>query len=322
MKVHIPNSAFLHNINAFFSTLNTGDPDHLEITSNPRWISVHPLVLSIIGALGKSLEPQKISCKPILAPSGHYLKRMGLFELIGIKPEVKEITESESAGRFIPLTQVKNSDDMDYFLKELVPLLHIQGKPKRVRAIQHIFSELIRNVLEHSESRHGAIVCAQYFKSSNRIAIGVADSGIGLKSSLKKSYPVPNDLEAIKLALTPGVTGTTRKPGGTEQNAGFGLFLIKSIAYAGSDFFAIISGEQMYKLLQRKDTIVRLNGDPFLDRHRITPIPTWNGVAVGVDISLDQTEEFTSLLDRIHEFYSKEVKNRSKNNRHKRPKFI
>lgn len=321
MKIHISNSSFLGNINGFISALDLTDPDKLEITSNPKWISVHPLVIVMIGVLGKSVDPKNISCDKIIARSGHYLKRMKLFEFLGIDPEVIPITEHEPTGRFIPLTQVKNSDDLDKFLKELVPLLHLDSDPERVQAIQHIFSELVRNVLEHSQSPDGAIVCAQYFKKSNRIAIGVADSGRGLKSSLSQSYSIADDLEAIKLALTPGVTGTTRKPGGTAQNAGFGLFLIKSIAFAGSDYFNIISGNKMYKLLQRRGRRMKLQSNPFDDRHSTMDVPFWNGVAVGVDISLSQTDEFSTLLSAIYKFYSGEVKGQ-KIKKYKKPKFV
>ncbi|EKD47873.1 MAG: hypothetical protein ACD_65C00239G0001, partial [uncultured bacterium] len=38
-------------------------------------------------------------------------------------------------------------------------------------------SELVRNVLEHSMSKHGAIVSAQYYKKSNTVRIGIADTG-------------------------------------------------------------------------------------------------------------------------------------------------
>jgi hypothetical protein len=41
-------------------------------------------------------------------------------------------------------------------------------------------------------------------------------------------------------------------------------------------------------------------------------IPSWDGVAVGVNISLDETTEFSSLLDEIYNFYSKEVRGQKK----------
>ncbi len=321
MKLYIPNSAFLGNINTFFSNLDLRESDRLEITTNSKWIAIHPLVLAIIAALGKSVHPKNITCDKINAQSGHYLKRMGLFTFIGIDPVVKEIQEHEPAGRFVPLTCVKNSDDLDIFLKELVPLLHLEENPEQVQSIQHIFSELIRNVIEHSSSPTGAIVCAQYFKKSNKISIGVVDRGIGLKKSLQQYHRVLDDVGAIKLALTPGITGTTARPGGTAQNAGFGLFLIKSIAFVNKDFFNIISGDRMYKLLQRKKENLTLHGDPYADRHTLLEIPHWDGVAVGIDISLNQTIEFTLLLETIHKFYSKEVRGQKKA-KYKKPRFI
>lgn len=320
MEIYIPNSAFLGNINGFLEKIDLSNPESLKITANQKWVSIHPLVLCLIGALGKNIQNKNIHCDTLLAPSAHYLKRMKLFDFIGVTPNIKNITEHEAVGRFIPLTQVKNSNDLDLFLKDLVPLLHFSDNKKHVQSIQHIFSELIRNVIEHSSSSNGAIVCSQYFKKSNKISIGVVDTGIGLKKSLQASYKVEDDKEAIRLALTPGVTGTTSRPGGTAQNAGFGLFLIKSIAFIGGDFFNIISGNQMYKLLQRKNASLKLNGNPFDDRHSMAQVPFWSGVAVGVDISLDKTIQFSSLLDQIYGFYSKEVKGQKKA-RYKKPKF-
>ncbi|HEX9656254.1 MAG TPA: ATP-binding protein, partial [Bacteroidota bacterium] len=286
MKVHIPNSAFLGNINTFLEGIDPEGPNSLQITANPKWISIHPIVLAMIAAMGMSMKPEDISCEEIVAPSGHYLKRMGLFKFLGIDPKVKEIKENEPAGRIIPLERITDSDELDTFLKNLVPLLHLQAEPKHAHAIQHIFSELIRNVLEHSIKKV-AVVCAQYFAKSNKISIGVADTGIGLKKAIGQSHLVDGDLIAIQLALTPGITGTTSKPGGTAQNAGFGLFLIKSIAFVGSNFFVILSGNKMYKLLQRREDKqpTRLIADPLKERHSILDIPYWQGVAVGVDIS-------------------------------------
>lgn len=321
MKVHIPNSAFLGNINTFLSTLDLNNPGEMHITSNPNWLSVHPLVIAMIASIGRQIPAGKIQCDDIVAPSGHYLRRMGLFDFLKISPKVKDIKEHEQSGRLIPLTQIKNSKDLDSFLKELVPLLHLDKEPKHAQAIQHIFSELVRNVLEHSQATDGAIVCAQYFEKSNKIAIGVVDGGVGLKETIGKSYTVKDDMEAIRLSLTPGVTGTTRKPGGTEQNAGFGLFLIKSIAYVNSDFFVIISGNKMYKMLQRNEKKLILRGDPLKDRHTKMDINPWRGVAVGVDISLNQTQEFSSLLDMIWKYYSTDVKGQKKK-RYKKPRFI
>lgn len=321
MKIHLPNSAFLGNIDPFFRAFDSSNPYKLEITANKKWISVHPVVLSMVAALGLKVGRLNIHCEKMEATSKHYFKRMGLFKFLGIKSEIK-ITEHEPAGRFIPLTQIKNSSELTKFITEMIPLLHLESR--QAEPIRYIVSELARNVLEHSHSEFGAILSAQYYKKSNTIRIGIADTGIGIKKSINQSYNTSTDLEAIKLALTPGITGTTRKEGGTEYNAGAGLFFIKSIAKVNHDFFLIYSGNAMYKLLKsnKEKHQIRLYADPLKDNHSSDEnLPYWTGTVVGIDISLDATKEFSILLDLIREIYVKTVRERKKA-RYRGPKFI
>ncbi len=319
MKIHIPNSAFLGNIDPFLKGFDSSDPEKLIITTNPKWISIHPLGLSMIAALGLNVKPKNIVCEKLEAKSRHYLERMGLFNFLGIDSGIN-IKEHESAGRFVPLTQIKDSNALSKFIKEITPLLHLD--PKHAQPIRYIMSELIRNVLEHSFSKNGAVVSAQYHLKSNTIRIGIADTGVGIWKTINESYNPKNDLDAVRLALIPGVTGTTRKEGGTEFNAGAGLFFIKSIACVNGNFFVIYSGNAMYKLLKRKTKRIKLYVDPFEDRHtKKDNFPFWQGTAVGIDISLDATEEFSTLLDLIRNTYTQAIKERKKA-RYKKPKFV
>ena len=131
-------------------------------------------------------------------------------------------------------------------------------------------------------------------------------------------------MKAIQLALTPGITGTTRKEGGSEFNAGAGLFFIKSIAKVSRSFFMIYSGSALYKLLKKNYDLKRmvLYADPFKDKYsKDEDLPLWNGTVVGIDISLDAKEEFPALLDLIGEIYTKTVKERKKA-RYRKAKFI
>ena len=319
MKIYLPNSAFLGNIDPFLRHFDSSRPNQLEITANKKWISIHPVVLSMVAALGLTVKPANIHCEKLEAASKHYLERMGLFRLLNIKSEI-EITEHEPAGRFIPLTKITNSKELTKFITDMIPLLHL--KPEQASPIKYIISELVRNVLEHAHARHGAIVSAQYYKKSNTIRIGIADTGVGIKETINQSHSAPTDLEAIRLALTPGITGTTRRLGGTEQNAGAGLFFIKSIAKVNRDFFLIYSGSAVYKLLKSKPGKIKLYADPFKDRHSVgEDFPFWKGTAVGIDISLDETKEFSLLLDLIRDIYIKTIKERRKE-KYKRPRFI
>ncbi|MDO8518565.1 MAG: hypothetical protein Q7T11_00190 [Deltaproteobacteria bacterium] len=320
MRLHLPNSAYLGNIDPFLREFDPSNPDCLELTANKKWISVHPVIISMIASLGLSVSPDRIRCETLEAKSKHYLERMGLFKILKIHSDMN-IVEHEAAGRFIPLTQIKTSAELSRFISEMIPLLHL--KTEQAQTIGYIVSELARNVLEHAQCENGAILCAQYYKKSNAIRIGIADTGLGIKATIGRSHPIRDDLEALQLALTPGITGTTRREGGTEQNAGAGLFFIKSIAAVNRDFFVLYSGTALYKLLKKKPfKRLTLHADPFQDRHSSeNNLPGFRGTAVGIDITLDQTSEFSLLLHAIRETYGKAVRERKKA-RYKKPRFL
>ena len=251
------------------------------------------------------------------APSKHYFERMGLFKVLGLSTGIT-VTEHDPSGRFVPLTQIRNSQELSIFIKEVIPLLHLSQE--HAEPISYIVSELVRNVLEHAQTEQGAFVAAQYYKKSNTIRLGICDGGIGITKSIQGSHHVTNDLQAVRMALTPGITGTTAREGGTEQNAGAGLFFVKSIAAVNRDFFGIYSGTAFYKLLRQHDT-GGLQADPFSDRCTLrNDLPYWKGVVVGIDMKLDEHERFTSLLSHIRSVYAKAIRDR-KQMRYKQPKF-
>jgi len=68
-------------------------------------------------------------------------------------------------------------------------------------------------VIEHSGTAYGGNVCATYNKRRKKISIGISDIGSGLLNHLKKYHNVKTDKEAIKLALTPSISGVTKRIG-------------------------------------------------------------------------------------------------------------
>ncbi len=323
MKIHVPYSIWLGSIENFLRTIDLNDETKLDISFDPKWLSLHPVVFSIIGALGLHVDG-KFGTTSIQA-SGPHLKQLyeiGLYEILkfqvdGVLP-VKPV--HENAGKCIPLTQIKNRHRLTEIIQELVPLLHCS--PEQADPIKYVLSEMIRNVMEHSRSPEGAIVCAKYLKKSNRITIGIADCGIGIKESLNRYHNPETHAKAIRLALTPGITGTTSKIGGTEYNAGAGLFFTKSIAKVSNNFFILYSGDALYRLRKDKDvndTVLYV--DPMKDNATLKTINYWQGTVVGVDISLDNLKEFNALLSKIREAYFIDIKSRKKEF-YKKPKFI
>lgn len=320
MKIHLPNSAFLGNIDSFLRSFDPRESRRLRITANKKWISVHPMVLTMVAVLARSILPENLAFEVLEAKSRHYFERMGLFRVLDLHSGIS-ITEHDSSGRFIPLTQIRDSVSLSRFITEMIPLLHLA--PIHAEPICYIVSELVRNVIEHADSESGAFVAAQYYPKTNTIRIGISDVGVGITKTIRHSHHALDDLQAIRLALTPGITGTTKREGGTEQNAGAGLFFVKSIAAINGNFLGIYSGNAFYKLLRQNPTKRDLlNADPLDDRHSAAnDYPYWQGVAIGIDIKLDEHEKFTALLEHVRTVYAKAVRER-KRVHYKKPKFI
>ena len=321
MKVHLSYYQYLRNFESFFRGFDTEDPTKLTITSHEKWVNIHPAILAMIAALGSKMDSKSITIEKITASSGHYLSRMKLFEALG-KESQYTISEHESAGRFIPITQIRTQEEQSKFITEMIPLLHLA--PEHADAIKYTIGELVRNVLEHSGSENGAFVAAQYYPQANMVRLGICDTGVGIWRTIHQSWPAKTDIEAIKLALTPGVTGTTRREGGTDLNHGAGLFFIKSMAMVARDYFVVYSGTGLYKLTKRDvrtKGFPTLHADPSRDKHaESNDAPNFPGTVVAVDISLDQTNEFTALLSAIGGVYAQAVKERKKM-RYKKPRF-
>lgn len=322
MKVYLSNQGNLRNFQSFVRSLDFSDPDRLEISTHDKWITAHPANLVLAAALALKVGKANTEIIGSIPDSGRYLDRMGLYELTKTKSPFS-YQPKDPSGRFVPISVVKTAEDQSQFITEMIPLLHLSEQNAKI--IKYVVGELIRNVLEHAMATDGAIVAAQYYKKTNRISIGICDTGVGIWKSMNKHWHPTSDIEAIKLALTPGITGTTRKEGGTPENAGAGLFFIKSIAKITRNFFVIYSGNAEYTLLRHRERIKgfpRLFADPDRDPHNETNnSPSFGGTLVAVDISLNETPELGALLDTIGKVYDTAIRER-KHIKYREPKFL
>lgn len=321
MKLHFSNQGNLRNFGSFLRTLDLNSPKKLTITTHDKWVTVHPANLVLAAALAIKVGRDNTEIIGNIPDTGRYLDRMGLYALTKSDSPFS-YSKKEPAGRFVPIQIIHTSDDQSRFIADMIPLLHLSEDNATV--VKYIIGELVRNVLEHSRSTDGAIVAAQYYKKTNRVSIGICDTGIGIWKSMYKYWRPNTDLDAIKLALIPGITGTTRREGGTSENAGAGLFFIKSIAKITRNYFVIYSGNGSYTLLKHKKrlkTSPRLYADPSRDPHSETSnAPGFGGTLVAVDISLDETPEFNELLSAIGDVYDKAIRER-KRSKYRTPRF-
>ena len=313
MKIFLPNSAHLQNIEGFVRKYDPQPTSKiLRVSGHDRYIHLHPFALAMAASAGANATHSGWrtigSIKPV--SSAPYMVRMKLFAHLKVAAPTT-IEEHEESGRFVPLTQICTSEGLSQSISNLIPLLHSNSNV--ADPIRYVMSELGRNVLEHSYSKTGGFLCAQYFKDKKRIAIGIADSGVGIYEAIRHSHAARSEEEAFQLAMTPGISGATPRIGGNETNAGAGLFFIRSIAKTSGNFLVMYSGNTLYKIMRKQEEPGLLFVDPFNETHSlVSGLPYWQGTVVGIDINVDETVKFSALLDLVRKSYNVGVKAKKK----------
>lgn len=321
--LYIPNSIALRNFDSIFVNNDFDFKDgKVDITFHPNYVAMHPVGLAFYAAIGDYFRANNIETTATInyeIKSIPYLQRMGLFNALGYGNPIETVVHEE-CGRFIPLRRIRNSTELSALMKDIDPILHTDRDTSRT--VKHVFSELLRNVIEHSRAEVGGHVCATYNKRRKKISIGISDAGQGILNGMRGYKTFHSHLEAILTALTPGISGTTKRIGGTAENAGAGLFFTKCIAQSTRNHFLIYSGDSYFKLRTTpSDKQIVYNSDPRLDRSTCkNKLPFFNGTLVGIDMYIEDTKAFNRLMDKIGDTYRLSV-NKMKKDHFKRIKF-
>lgn len=227
----------------------------------------------------------KLSCVYHDDESIGYAKHMGLFQNCGFdigKLPREAFPTRESS--YIPITiidvetlrqEARDSYEavgqiVENYSENLAKLLTSQKDTILVDTLTFCFREIIRNVVEHSDSKK-ITFCAQYWPNLAKAEIVVLDRGKGIRNSLNENATLPdieNDKDALNFALLPSIS--SKVPYGKKQknrsgdfwkNTGFGLYMTHRIAGMGGDFF-IASGRHGLRWTQdiKTDYAVRLKG--------------------------------------------------------------
>ncbi|MGR3972556.1 hypothetical protein [Shewanella baltica] len=190
-----------------------------------------------------------------------YAANMAFFRAFGLKhgrePNCKQGNEC-----FVPFTILRIRTIVDEASKEwkvaqdviesrsehLAKILSREDGGNLVDALTFSIREIMRNVLEHSQSR-SIEYCAQFWPTYNKVEIAIIDNGIGLKKSLSANpfIQVQCDSDAIQQALMPAISSKNFKGARIDRNnpwhnSGFGLYMISRICRLGGSFL-ICSGD-------------------------------------------------------------------------------
>lgn len=207
--------------------------------------------------------------------------------------ELGEDADVEPAGRYVPLRQIKGTNDLGLVFADIVPLLHLDERPEQAQAVQYSVSEMVRNVLEHSRSPDGAVVAAELYPASGarpaHVSIGIADCGTGIWRSLSRNFPqIATHREALVTAVRPGTTGAVATYYGMTENAGAGLFYTRRLATTANGQFGLLSGDAF---LRTSPT-----DEGRSDEELVQDVPGYPGTVVAVEIAVEQPFEWAGFL--------------------------
>lgn len=192
-----------------------------------------------------------------------YAAHMGFFQSV-YQDYGKKPGEARGSNTYIPLTELnfndirKDGEDLYAYIEktsEKIANILARNDANLKKYLKFSTRELIRNVLEHSESQ-SFWYAGQYWPSKGMVEVAILDEGIGMKDSFKrnKKLTVSNDDEAIKLAIQPGISksGIGKEVKDDYDNGGFGLYMISNFCEIGGDI-AICTGNSCL-LINDKET--------------------------------------------------------------------
>ena len=171
-----------------------------------------------------------------------YLARMDLQEHVGL--EYGAGNRRDGTGRFVPLELIASSDDAFRAVNAICDLVLHQFENARtfLPALEWAANEIIDNIIIHSETPTPGAVCAQYFRKTHRLDVGIADLGRGIKASLGTTRKIWSHGDAVTTALRRGVT---RDP---SVGLGNGMAGALEISRLNGGLFEVWTGDVVYCL--------------------------------------------------------------------------
>jgi hypothetical protein len=152
-------------------------------------------------------------------------------------------------------------------------------------------------VIEHSESGQFGL-CAQYWPEKNKVSLAILDRGIGLRQSLAQNphLSVLNDIDAVKLAILPGISGKAYQGAKIDDtniwaNSGYGLYMTSQICKLGGSFI-LTSGSKGIFLSEKHERLFDIRSQ---------------GTALNLTLNTDKLESLSIMLAKLRE--SDDVKN-------------
>lgn len=197
-------------------------------------------------------EANKIPIDKI--PCNSYMKNMLSFGIDHqpIKPTYTPIVQIQGRSQ---TEQIRNS--LTSTIMQNFSAISPTNQADLRKYLNHMFSELLNNVSDHSFSDIGGFAMAQYYKTNKKVQFAIADKGCGFLANIQSKFPdIKTEEEAIIKALGKAVTASKNYVYGQTRNAGYGLYTLETILNHSKGSLIIISNDTMLKMTTGKKLFI------------------------------------------------------------------
>ena len=193
-----------------------------------------------------------------------YAMHVGFFNSLGFNIG-KKVGEAHGSNTYVPIKRITIQDlyAVDFseyhngirkYSEDLSNVLSADMENFKP-VFEYLITEIIRNTFEHTTADH-VWITAQRHNLEGTIEVVIADNAEGVKQAITVNPElrgIADDLEALKYAIRPGISGTAyrQKSDNYWNNSGYGLYVTSEILrHIGS--FYILSGTAMLEIRNGK----------------------------------------------------------------------
>ncbi len=213
-----------------------------------------------------------------------YADTMNLWGALGIPSPFGE-KQRHAEGRYHPIELLRNESAIENTADALVALFKsVCSNARTIDALYTMLREMLGNCYAHSAVTDGVygVLCAQVWPAGRKAQIALADTGVGIRASLKQNALLFDRLErenSCELATQYGVTG---KPGG--GHSGYGLAVARKLLEQNDGVLYLRSGVEAFCLTSSYARIY-------------TPRSSWNGTLLVIEWNLDVQMDIGAVYD-------------------------
>ncbi|WP_434528255.1 ATP-binding protein [Vibrio sp. K4] len=260
--IYFPSQFGRDTLDAFYEDLesNLNEPEVCVDCSTLNFL--YPSGMLVAGSKMRGWIKHRREAGLVTKKKGHdssknvhcYLRHLGFFQFIGMG-EGNEVGQASGSMTYLPITKIvkpsfdSNTQDVQVWYDEIISqtrrfanlLSGTSSYTEENKLYHYALREIVRNVFEHS-SADECYLCGQRW-TDGRVEVAVIDEGVGISSSLQRSFSVESEIAALRMAIKPGISSTTKisEEENVYGNSGFGLYVLEQLV-SSFGWFMVGSG--------------------------------------------------------------------------------